>query len=236
MDALFCTHCGARQYGTEAADENPPADIQPDWEEKGHLFNLPSLFITVRDVLFTPVLTFRYLNRTPHLFNALLFAVLCGSVGFLLNSLWQSLMDFRQYLPQGYEIPVFLSSAGVKLAMIFIVPLGIAVGLFIGAGLCHLFLLLTGGAKQPFAVTFKVTAYAYGSTSLLGFIPVLGTVAGAVWAVIIQIAGLKEAHRTSYIRVILAVCLPAIGCCCCAAAGVVLLLTGLSFSGLSGLF
>jgi hypothetical protein len=53
----------------------------------------------------------------------------------------------------------------------------------------------------------RVFAYAY-SPQLLGVIPVAGVIAGFVWMVVVAIAGLSAAHRTSTGRAAAAVLIP----------------------------
>ena len=48
------------------------------------------------------------------------------------------------------------------------------IGLFIGAAIVHLCLMIVGGANKTFEATFRVLAFSQGSTGPLQMIPVCG--------------------------------------------------------------
>ena len=82
-----------------------------------------------------------------------------------------------------------------------------SVGNLIAAAISHLFLLLVGGAKQPFETTFRVTSYVYGSMMALTALPYVGCVA-YIWMLVLLVIGLAKAHETSTGKAMLAVLLP----------------------------
>jgi hypothetical protein len=81
--------------------------------------------------------------------------------------------------------------------------------IFFQSALYHLCLKLLGGALHPFETTFRVCCYVRGSSCILLFVPV----AGSLWSLYCQIAGLRAAHGTDWLRAILAVFLPVLICC-----------------------
>ncbi len=101
--------------------------------------------------------------------------------------------------------------------------------IFFRSALHHLCLKLLGGAHHPFETTFRVYCYVSGSSCILIFVPV----AGALWAVFCQIAGLKVAHGTDWWRAILAVLLPFLVCCGSLILCFTWLIATLGFSALS---
>lgn len=86
-------------------------------------------------------------------------------------------------------------------------PLLLMLGLLLSAGITHLVLLVFGGARNGFGTTLRVFCYAY-SPMIFGVVPILGTVIGAVWMVVLAIIGLREAHQTEGWKAGVAVLLP----------------------------
>jgi hypothetical protein len=86
-------------------------------------------------------------------------------------------------------------------------PVYLLISLFLSAGVVHLLLKLFGGAGGDYGMTTRVFAYAY-SPQILGIVPVLGSIAGFVWMVVIAIIGVRAAHRTTAARAAAAVLIP----------------------------
>jgi hypothetical protein len=89
-------------------------------------------------------------------------------------------------------------------------PAILLLSLFIAAGVTHVLLKVLGGTQRgggSYDTTARVFAYSY-SPQILGIIPVIGTIAGFVWMVVVAIAGLREAHRTTTGRAAAAVLVP----------------------------
>jgi hypothetical protein len=110
----------------------------------------------------------------------------------------------------------FAALAGIgvgSIALIVLVPVFILIGLFIGAAIIHLCLMIVGGANKPFEATFRVLAFSQGSTGPLQIIPVCGGLIAGVWALVVNCIGLARAHETTTGRAVLAVFLPLVVCC-----------------------
>lgn len=88
-------------------------------------------------------------------------------------------------------------------------PLILLLSLFVAAGVTHVLLKVLGGTQSggSYDTTTRVFAYSY-SPQILGIIPVIGVAAGFVWMVVVAIAGLREAHRTTTGRAAVAVLVP----------------------------
>lgn len=86
-------------------------------------------------------------------------------------------------------------------------PLVLLIGLLLTAGVTHIVLLMFGGARNGFATTLRVFCFAY-SPMIFGVVPVLGTLVGMIWMVVVSIIGLREAHQTDGWRAAVAVLLP----------------------------
>jgi hypothetical protein len=107
---------------------------------------------------------------------------------------------------------VFGMGIGI-VVFIFLVPVLMIVGMFIGSGILHLSLMIVGGAKKPFETTFRVVCFASGSTYLLSMIPICGGMIAGVWNIVVECIGLARAHEIDTGKAVLAVLLPIIVCC-----------------------
>ena len=84
--------------------------------------------------------------------------------------------------------------------------------MFVLAGILHVCLMMVKGTKAGFEGTFRVVAYGY-SANIFMVIPFCGGILAAVWAVVLSIIGLREAHETTGGKAAFAVFLPVIVCC-----------------------
>lgn len=199
-----CAACGF-MFGTGARKGR---DARPDWELHGGILKPASFFITVREVLFEPRATFRNLKPGNALFNAFLFALLGGTVAGAAGALWQLLARSADFFSLDSPVTRLLGDPESLFASLFLLPLGLAAGLFVLSGLIHLTLLLFKAASGGFATTFKVCAYSMGASSLLSIVPVLGGIAGFFVMNLLLLFGLQEAHRTSLRRILAALFIP----------------------------
>jgi hypothetical protein len=186
------------------------AKISPEpycpWEDIENLGFFRAFFRTVGQVLFRPT---RFFSRMPvdrGLVHPLIFALVVGVLGGIFSLLYQFLM--MQYLGSmdggrgfgGFGGPMMIGSAiGLPILTVIVV--------FIISAILHLCLMIVRGNREGFEATFRVVAYAM-STQVFGIIPFLGGVIGGIWALVIQILGLRESHRISTGRAALAIFLP----------------------------
>jgi hypothetical protein len=99
------------------------------------------------------------------------------------------------------------SSPGEALISFFLSPFIMVAALFLGAGVWHLLLRMMGGATQRYSGTVRVFAFVQGP-QLFAIVPFLGMLVGGVWSIAIAVIGLREAHRTSTGKALIAVLLP----------------------------
>lgn len=88
--------------------------------------------------------------------------------------------------------------------------IGILLGLFIGAAILHLFVLIVGAARTSasgFEGTFRVIAYA-STASIAQVIPFVGGLIALVWWIVLAVKGIQRMHRTTSGRAVAAVLLP----------------------------
>jgi hypothetical protein len=102
------------------------------------------------------------------------------------------------------------------IANIFLIPIGTAIGLFIGAAIYHLLvLLIVRPSHAGYEATFRAVAYASALQILawLGYIPILGIVVGiaiAIYNVVLSVIGIREMHATTTGRAVAVVLIPVI--------------------------
>lgn len=196
--------------------------VQPPGTSAGGEFDyrdpVQSFIRTVRGVLTQPGPFFGSIRRQGDFVNPLIFALICslflGILGGFLNML--------------NSIVAGTASAGGAIASyiasIIFTPVLVAVFLFIGAGIYHLLvLLLARPSNAGYEATFRVACYASAIfvvswiTSLFNLIPLIGPIIGGllglligVYAVVIQVLGIREVHSTTTGRAAAVVLVPTV--------------------------
>ena len=210
---VFCQHCGARL--AEAAQISEGRE-KTDWEDRESRGFLNGLYTTLKDVLFRPSVFFKRMPVTGGLTDPLLYALIIGMVGIIFSYFWQILL---QGAMQGMMIPGIKAAADQNMfkgigmaALAFFSPFLIILVLFISSGILHVCLMLVRGARSGFEATFRVVAYGY-STNIFLVIPFCGGLLAGVWAIVLAIIGLREAHETTGGKAAFAVFLPVVVCC-----------------------
>jgi hypothetical protein len=141
----------------------------------------------------------------------LVYGVLVGTVAVVFSILWQMLFGGLAALAGG-AADEFAISTGLLLVFLFLSPALVTAGLFLGAGLFHLGLLLVGGGRRGFPITFRAVCYGY-TPNVLAIVPFCGGVIGGIWGLVLTIMGAVYGHETDAWRGILGYFLPAIVCC-----------------------
>lgn len=227
-DQKFCHHCGARLPGEMQGEEAaaPPPESAPvtqggrektAWEDREAHGFFKGLFGTLNEALFHPSEFYKKMPVTGGLTDPLLYALIVGMVGLMFSYLWQIVMKgaMRDVIPMAGmhgagANPIF---QGIGLALLaFFSPFLIIIGLFVSSGILHVCLLMVKGANRSFETTFRVVAYGY-SANIFMVIPFCGSLLAGVWAIVLYIIGLREAHGTTGGKATFAVFLPVIVCC-----------------------
>ena len=185
---------------------------------------------TLMMVLTKPGTAFSVMRTEGGLGGPLLYAVIGGAVGAIVAFVFSLVLSSFGLLQtredtMGMMMGMTLSWMGflIRLAAVALAP-------FIFAALVHVSLMLLGGAKKTFETTFRVIAFAQGSTAPLQLIPCCGGLAALVWNIVANSIGIARAHEIDTGRATLAVLLPLIVCC---GAGFVLMV--FVFGGISAM-
>jgi len=190
----------------------PPkiGEISPEsyclWEDMENLGFFKAFFGTIAEVLFHPT---RFFSRMPvdkGLIRPLIFALVMGVLGGMFSLIYQFLMmaSFGDFFEAeglaGFQLPIIIGSA-------IGLPIITVIGVFVVTAVLHVCLMIVRGNRRGFEATFRVIAYAM-STQILGIIPFLGGLIGAIWGLVIEIIGIRESHTISTGRAALAIFLP----------------------------
>ncbi len=231
----FCSWCGAPLESPQNSNEEKPSagnskegvpppqppevvfvrrDEYCPWEDQEHLGFLQGITQTIKQSLFSPNDFFARLPHEGGLLNPLLYALIVGTVGTMIAYTWS--------LALGHSITsVIVLSKGKAVAVGFLVPLLVFMGIVVSAILLHVSLFLVGGAKEDFEATFRVVCYSQ-ATDLFAVLPIIGGVIGLIWKIYITVVGLREVHGISTGRSVLAFILPSLVCCGLVLGGIVL--------------
>jgi hypothetical protein len=156
-----------------------------------------SFISAVRGVVTAPVGFFRSIRREGDFVNPLIFAIICYEVSAILGGLL-SLVGVTG--TRGF---------GSFLIGIILAPIGAAIGLFIGAGILHLLVMLIVGSRNAgYEGTFRVGAYS-AVTTLVSWIPIIGLIA-SLYGIYLAIMGIREVHNTSTGKAAIVVLIPAV--------------------------
>jgi hypothetical protein len=184
--------------GSSQGPGGPPPRVSGG--ASGAEFNLQdpvqSFINTVRNVVTQPVAFFRSIPRQGNLLNPVVFALICYEVAAILGGL---LSLVGVYGNEGF---------GSFLVSIILAPIFAAIGLFIGAGILHLLvMLIIGSGNSGFEATLRVSAYS-AVTSLVSWIPIIGWIA-SLYGIYLAIVGMREVHSTTTGKAALVVLIPA---------------------------
>jgi hypothetical protein len=218
------------QLGATSTSETTAPRSGLPWEHRQERGFANAFIETLVMVLTKPDQAFRTMKTEGGLAEPLIYALIGGCVGGIVSLLLSLGLQSMGLFAGQRDTFAALAGIGVgSIALIVLVPVFIVIGLFIGAAIVHLCLMIVGGANKSFETTFRVLAFSQGSTGPLQIIPVCGGLIAGVWALVVNCIGLARAHETTTGRAVLAVLLPIIVCC---GAGVLLLIM---FGGIAAL-
>src|SRR5829696_4828746 len=186
---------------------------------------IPSFVETVREVLFNPVNFFRSIRREGDFLNPLIFAIICALITGVLGGILRLIIALIS--GEGFG-----AALGGLIATIVFVPIATAIGLFIGAGIYHLLvLLIVRPSHAGYEATFRAVAYASAvqAVAWLAYIPILGILVAIVigiYNVVLTVIGIREVHATTTGRAVAVVVIPVV------IIGILLVLVGLTIAAI----
>jgi hypothetical protein len=191
--------------------------VQPSglpWEHREQLGFLNALLATIGMFLTRPAEAFTLMKRDAGLLDPLLYALIIGTAGGVISFGFSLMMSsFGMLGGTDSALGAMLGMGLGSFFVLFLTPIFVVLGTFIGAGILHVCLMLLGGANRSFETTFRVVAYGGGSANVFQLVPVCGGMIAGVTALVLYCIGLARAHETSTGRAVGAVLLPAVVCC-----------------------
>ncbi|HET7293595.1 MAG TPA: YIP1 family protein [Vicinamibacteria bacterium] len=247
----YCLNCGAElpqeTGGLPPLPPPPPsgaaAGARPrdtPWERRAELGFVPAVFDTIKGVLGSPAEFFRAMPKEGGIGSPLGYGVLVGYVGVLVTAVYNALMntligstlaELGERGPFGRLAPYLEGGIGLVSQVVF-GPIWILIGIFLGAGIYHVVLLILGEARQSFETTFRVVCYGQ-SCAILQIVPFCGGFLTVIAWIVVGIIGLSEAHGIGRGSAAVAVLAPIVFCCCCCGAAIALFVGGIG--GLAGM-
>jgi hypothetical protein len=161
---------------------------------------------TTQEVLFSPTKFFKKVAAGEGYWSAFIFAMISGIIGFGAVLLWQWLFFSGMVPPQIRSVTTY--SLFLVFAIILI-PFWVVFSIVVGSGVIHLCVMIVGGNRKGFEATFRAISYSH-SALLFYIVPVIGSIVGGIYYLILIILGVREGHEISTGKAVLAVLLPLI--------------------------
>lgn len=191
-----------------AAEAEPEARPGIPWENEQ---SFPALAETFKAIAREPTRLFQSAGQDLPIGPALTYGLAIGIIGGFGAALWGTAMTALLSLG-GDSMQWLTTVAGSGLSSLVSVPIGVITGIFVGAGLVHLMLLITGGPHRSFDTTVRAVAFASGTAAILQVVPVVGAFIGYVVSVVLEIHAIREMHGTTTSTAALAVLMPTLLC------------------------
>lgn len=205
------------------------------WENRAELRNYPA---TVKGLLLEPADFFRRMGTEAPLGPAMGFGLISFCLYAVIHTFWHLVIAGVQFgmlrfagegSGDGPAAFAPFIEHGIQIGFSILMPALGFIGVFIGAGITHLFLLLLGGAKEGYLAMVKISFYATAG-AFLSIVPCLGDLAYIVWSIVISTVGIVTVHKTETWRALLAIFLPMILICVCCAV-VIAIIVGVAGAG-----
>ena len=186
---------GTRREGGSPSGPRPPTSASAAGAEFDYQDPVQSFISTVQRVVLQPMDFFRGIQRRGDFLNPLIFALICYEIFTILSGLLAIAGIGGQRGFGGFIVSLILA------------PIGAAIGLFIGAGILHLLvMIIVGSGNSGYEATFRVGSYA-AVTSLVSWIPLVGWIA-SLYGIYLAIVGIREVHATTTGKAALVVLIP----------------------------
>ncbi len=204
----------------------PPPPAGPaaglPWEMRPQVGFADALVDTVRLFATSPREAWSRTREKGDYGQPLFFAICVGWVGAAFNIVWSMMFGqvWLRFVPPDVRDMVTGFAArtvGWTVVQIFVAPLGVLIGLFVGAAILHVCLAIVGGLSGSgagFEGTVRVVGYSWVA-QLAHIVPIFGGLIAMVWTLVLWVLGIERLHRTTQGRAVLAVVIPIALCCGC---------------------
>lgn len=211
-----CQHCGFESQGVPVCPlcgtslESAPArqaeapGAMPAWEDPVVGFPM-NLVVTWRDSVFSPARFFETVAWEKGIGRPILYYLSISIIAAVFTLFWESTGINRALMS---SFGAALDEAPYSpLINFFLTPFASLIGLFVWAGVVHLFCLMLAPERRGYGATTRVLCYASGP-AVFSAIPFGGVLITMVLYVVLQIFGVQHAHRVTGGRAAAIVLLP----------------------------
>lgn len=184
-------------------------NVEPAWERSLSPWAL-SIWATFTAVLSRPREVFSALPAAPGPRRAFLYGLIAGTLGGWFSLSYQTVIGMMDPSLLGEPFEQLKSSDLILISVLSfaIMPVAAAASLYILSGLFHLALGVFSSSAPVFAVTFRVTCYAWGTSSLLQIVPFCGNYLYPAIGIYLTVIGLTQAGSVSVKSAFAATLLP----------------------------
>lgn len=158
------------------------------WERRNEIGFLNAVIETTKLVLFKPTEFFENLSVQPSVKEPYLFYLLVTSVATGISLIMGRILHTQPPSKPGDG---------------FFILVTVFAGIFIYAGLLHLFTRLFGG-KGTVQETLYIAAYS-SATNVFGIIPYVGSLIGTIWSLTVLTVGCRIRHKMTTVKAAMAV-------------------------------
>ncbi|NWF94355.1 MAG: YIP1 family protein [Syntrophaceae bacterium] len=196
---------GGRSQGEEGKEISSEGGAVP-WES-GEGF-IRAFFRTAWEALFSPIRFFEKVGKGEGYWPPLIYGAMIGIIGRFLDLFWAWLLIIPLVPPNVRNLMV-LPYALFIMVIVFAMPLMVAISILVWSCVIHLILIMIGGNRRGFEVTFRAISYAY-SARFFHIVPFIGSTVGSFYRIVLFILGIREGHGIGTGRAVLSVLLPLI--------------------------
>ena len=190
-----------------------PADgtvtgVGPDrfpWPPAADASVIEGLVDTWTGAVLRPVSFFGALAAAARTAPALLYYLVIGILASAIDLFWTTLLPPDS--DGGLGEVLAIASAATPLVDFLLSPIMLLLSLLLSAGITQLLVLTLVPGNRGFGATLRSFCFAY-SPALFAVVPRVGPLVGFAWMTVLSVIGIREVHRTSTPRAVVAVLVP----------------------------
>lgn len=209
LPGFSCPSCGSVYSSEPAKKLSDKIQNSPLWESPyAKDYPLSAFVKTSKEILWSPDSFYRKLQSKSNLLSAWLYALISGSIGYVLIYLWAQFFPSMDVSMLSEETDSILSATNTSGALkLLYTPIYITLEILFLTVYTHFVLILTRKKKKSLQFTFKIVSYAQNAL-LLNFIPVAGSFLSAVFMLLQIITGIAHVHETTKFKAFIAMLMP----------------------------
>lgn len=211
LPGITCPSCGCVYSSEPEKKVIYPQLTVPLWESPySKEFPLSSFFRTSKEIFVNPDLFFGKLQSKSDLLSAWLYALIGGSLGYVIMYLWTQIfppMDLSMFSDKTETL--FATEESSSSTTLLYTPILITLEILFLTLYAHLMLIITRKRKKSLYFTFKIVSYSQCAL-LLNFIPVAGSFLSTVFMIFQIITGISHVHETSKFKAFISLFIPLI--------------------------